>query len=1315
MKETIRAFYDKLIEENKVSKELLEKIKKVKNEEDLKELFNEEIIPLAKQNGYEFTEEELLNYEKNQLKKISEEDLENIAGGAVLRSFLMAGGISALAMIGLGSISSGVTNATVSKNIIENSVGILEEDKTSDGNPLQQTEETSKKEETKKETLIKTPQKVEVKEKKVEKTSDSAKEKETSISLKESQKKVEAKEKKVEKTFDSTKEKGTPISLTESQKKSETKEVKVDKIQQVGKKSEKIAQKDKKDISEDKKEQEETKKSGLGKEQVKDSVHQATEESSESKEEKQTQAQTDMKYIINNLNMVDPYIMKTTGVLQNLRFYVGRTDITLARNDENGRYRLKANNDKGAGLADLMKILFPSSAGDLSVDGGDPNESRFSEDCKPTPEDVAKITAFIYNYRNMTDQNKKKTLKQNIKNKINMFDCMFDYKKHKSSIVGSTNNKDLKNLVDLKLVATDQNGKPLSATMKIFKNNKEDEVLKKFFEYWNEKSENIKAKTRYFDKYKSIKSNENEISKERIKAFFKDNLFKEDNKNIDLKKAETILRVLDNAICMIDNQEYTGEDYNAGEANRIVPKGMPEKILMSYFIEKFNTEDDVTRFYGKVKELIKVDNTNSNSEDLSDAKESLNKKVNLLKQVEKSDLTPYSGKTLQNGATYQISKIEEGKVTFKNGTFADCADIAARHVVNLLGYSANKNWDNLIGSQTSDLESKLEKVKNAINGQNSIKFMPLEKRLQMFFYHQSKVGVNAGDIVTRTLWEYAISNMNEKVEDGMYEIKYVHGNYELETGHINSLKLLYNIAKAYKFGSEKVDGKTKLEIAKESIDKLDGTDATDDSIKDAVEKVYKLFNENIEITNVPKKASGASDLYGKITVEVVDKKYRSNQIRFSINQESGHGWVEHDPVKLSKDYKSEDYKDEKGNYEILLRNYIEKLKNRKVSLKYDGLNSLYKEMSDVRDDKGEIPQWKKNYRAMKFLKTMQGEENNVYRIYGEFTSNPGISESDINVNLIIKSESKTIEEGGKKLSSYISENYGIEEDGVLFNKDKTKLIYCDRNKTGDYVIPSSVTTIRERTFEFCRRLTKITIPSSVTTIGDNAFLFCDSLTSITFEKGSKLETIGENAFSSCYNLKAITIPSSVTTIGKEAFFYCKSLTNITFEEGSQLTTIGKYAFAGCENLESITIPSSVTTIGERAFEGCKKLTNITFEKGSQLETIGEEIFRACYDLEEITIIGDAENPTENLEISEPLRDLGKTVKIGTGIKSIKLHGTEKIDVSDSKDLESIDSTNSERYLTDNDGNLYEKNEEGSKGMLIWAKSWWSYFKYWLGY
>ena len=80
-----------------------------------------------------------------------------------------------------------------------------------------------------------------------------------------------------------------------------------------------------------------------------------------------------------------------------------------------------------------------------------------------------------------------------------------------------------------------------------------------------------------------------------------------------------------------------------------------------------------------------------------------------------------------------------------------------------------------------------------------------------------------------------------------------------------------------------------------------------------------------------------------------------------------------------------------------------------------------------------------------------------------------------------------------------------------------------------------------------------------------------------------------------------------------------------------------------------------------------------------------------------------------------MRDLGKTVKIGTGIKSIKLHGTEKIDVSDSKDLESIDSTNSERYLTDNDGNLYEKNEEGSKGMLIWAKSWWSYFKYWLGY
>ena len=47
------------------------------------------------------------------------------------------------------------------------------------------------------------------------------------------------------------------------------------------------------------------------------------------------------------------------------------------------------------------------------------------------------------------------------------------------------------------------------------------------------------------------------------------------------------------------------------------------------------------------------------------------------------------------------------------------------------------------------------------------------------------------------------------------------------------------------------------------------------------------------------------------------------------------------------------------------------------------------------------------------------------------------------------------------------------------------------------VIPNSVTTIGNSSFEYCTSMTSVTIPSGVTTIGDLAFEHCSSLTSVT--------------------------------------------------------------------------------------------------------------------------------------------------------------------------------------------------------------------------
>ena len=68
--------------------------------------------------------------------------------------------------------------------------------------------------------------------------------------------------------------------------------------------------------------------------------------------------------------------------------------------------------------------------------------------------------------------------------------------------------------------------------------------------------------------------------------------------------------------------------------------------------------------------------------------------------------------------------------------------------------------------------------------------------------------------------------------------------------------------------------------------------------------------------------------------------------------------------------------------------------------------------------------------------------------------------------------------------------------GVLYNRDKTKLIVCPGGKTGEYIIPDGVIEIENGAFRGCGALTNVTIPDSVKVIGDYAFdendLFSDA-------------------------------------------------------------------------------------------------------------------------------------------------------------------------------------------------------------------------------
>ena len=232
------------------------------------------------------------------------------------------------------------------------------------------------------------------------------------------------------------------------------------------------------------------------------------------------------------------------------------------------------------------------------------------------------------------------------------------------------------------------------------------------------------------------------------------------------------------------------------------------------------------------------------------------------------------------------------------------------------------------------------------------------------------------------------------------------------------------------------------------------------------------------------------------------------------------------------------------------------------------------------------------------------------------------------------------------------------ENGVLFNKDKTELIFCPPKKQGTFKMPASVTSvddeafrnsiltnisfspalksIGEYSFGFCENLADITLPDNLTSIGDGAFIGCKSLKNIKLPE--KTEFIGDDAFERCTSLAEITVPAGVTSVGNGVFSECSSLKTVKidaalksvphhmFYECKKLTSvnipnsvksIGMDAFFRCQSLTEINLPESVTSIDDCAFWDCKSLTSITFP--NSVTSINSRIFNECHNMTSINV------------------------------------------------------------------------------------------------
>jgi hypothetical protein len=174
------------------------------------------------------------------------------------------------------------------------------------------------------------------------------------------------------------------------------------------------------------------------------------------------------------------------------------------------------------------------------------------------------------------------------------------------------------------------------------------------------------------------------------------------------------------------------------------------------------------------------------------------------------------------------------------------------------------------------------------------------------------------------------------------------------------------------------------------------------------------------------------------------------------------------------------------------------------------------------------------------------------------------------------------------------------EDGVLYDRDKTTLLWYPEGKSGSaFTIPKSVTALGNYKFTNAASYSKLSMVAvegrSAGLSAEDGVLYNKEKTVIIWYPGARgdtsfvipptVKTILRNAFTASKNLRTITIPASVTAIESGAFRYT--------------------------GLASVTFPASVTSIGNNAFSDAARLNSVTFAPGSRLDSggFGDHVFQ----------------------------------------------------------------------------------------------------------
>ena len=273
-------------------------------------------------------------------------------------------------------------------------------------------------------------------------------------------------------------------------------------------------------------------------------------------------------------------------------------------------------------------------------------------------------------------------------------------------------------------------------------------------------------------------------------------------------------------------------------------------------------------------------------------------------------------------------------------------------------------------------------------------------------------------------------------------------------------------------------------------------------------------------------------------------------------------------------------------------------------------------------------------------------------------------------------------------------------DGVLYNKDFTRLIYYPISKTNErYEIKEGCRILGKHSFYLCDNIKEVVIPSSIIKLENNPFSGCTKINlinkseyyhiddSVIYDKDyssvigclnsidtdclvlKEVKRICRNSFWNCKGIRKIILPETLESIGYNPFVSCS---NIEFESNSrnyvvynnalytadksklvcypakyaigdihlpdEVITLERGAFSGCDKMTSIHL-HNVTIISKTCFTNCNSLENVYC---SDLVTyIGEWAFAHCTNLKELSVYKDCfidNNATLNSNVKLVIRE-----------------------------------------------------------------------------